>query len=135
VESRRQSCLLRQGGAVLDEDKPFMIFGERLLCYTLFANLLNNAIEASSPAGAVTIDLEETGASWRVAIHNDGEVPQEIRGRFFEKYVTCGKSHGTGLGTYSALMVARAHGGSIHMTTGAREGTTLTVELPKPAAA
>jgi signal transduction histidine kinase len=65
----------------------------------------------------------------RVAIANQGEVPESIRERFFEKYVTAGKPKGTGLGAYSARRVAQAHGGDIIMQTGGGE-TTLTVSLP-----
>lgn len=131
--SRQVHCELRKEGKVLGEAESFQIFGEKLLCYTLFANLLNNAIEASPPRGVVTIDMQQTGAAWLIALHNDGEVPREIQKRFFEKYVTHGKQYGTGLGTYSALMVAEAHGGTIRFVTSAATGTTLTVEFPKPA--
>lgn len=108
------------------------IFGERLLCHTLFANLIGNAIEASPPGETVVINLEETADDWRVSIDNAGEVPEAFRPRFFEKYATVGKKGGTGLGTYSAMMAARAHGGSIRLEC-SRGRTILTVELPKSA--
>jgi len=129
---RQVACLVLHDGVPFGVDEHFGIFGERLLCYTLFANLLTNALEASPQGGIVTIDLHQADAFWQVAIHNDGVVPAEILPRFFEKYATHGKVQGTGLGTYSALMVARAHGGTIRLATGAAAGTTLTVELPKP---
>ncbi len=46
-------------------------------------------------------------------------VAPELQGRFFEKYATAGKARGTGLGTYSARLIARAHGGDIEMKCGA----------------
>lgn len=113
----------RDGGAA-------WCFGEKLLCQTLFANLIGNAIEASKPGERVTVVLGENAGDWQVTIHNQGEVPEPVRRRFFEKYATYGKSGGTGLGTYSALLVARAHGGSIALDSGGG-GTTLTVTLPK----
>lgn len=108
------------------------IFGEKLLCHTLFANLIGNAIEASPPGESVAITLAETAEDWQVVIDNAGEVPEAFRPRFFEKYATFGKKGGTGLGTYSAMMAARAHGGTILLSCGAGR-TTLTVVLPKPA--
>lgn len=129
---RQVRILLLHQGETLGEMDPFIVYGEKLLCYTLFANLVNNAIEASPENGQVTIDLQQAADRWLIAVHNDGEVPEAIRQRFFEKYATHGKLHGTGIGTYSALMVARAHGGTLRLATGAATGTTLTVELPRP---
>jgi len=108
------------------------IVGERLLCHTLFANLIGNAIEASPPGETVAITVAEAADNWRVSIDNAGEVPEDFRPRFFEKYATHGKKGGTGLGTYSAMMAARAHGGIIRLECG-QGRTTLTVVLPKPA--
>lgn len=106
-----------------------LVRGEALLCCSMLANLMANAVEASPPGGAVSVELRREGETVRVAIANQGEVPQSIRDRFFEKYVTAGKPKGTGLGAYSARRVALAHGGDIIMQTGAGE-TTLTVSLP-----
>ena len=41
-----------------------------------------------------------------MVIENPGEVPAEIRSHFFDKFVTSGKKQGTGLGTYSAKLIA-----------------------------
>jgi signal transduction histidine kinase len=57
-------------------------------------------------------------------------VPEEIRDRFFEKYTTAGKATGTGLGTYSARLIAETHGGSVHLETSEETGTTVSVHLP-----
>ena len=43
---------------------------------------------------------------------------------------TSGKKEGTGLGTHSAVLVARNHQGDIHFTTSENEGTHMVVELP-----
>lgn len=131
ADARRVACRLEMRGATGDPAEPFWIFGEKLLCYTLFANLIANAIEASPPDEVVIVELDETPRQWRIAIHNAGEVPEAFQSRFFAKYATQGKKGGTGLGTYSAMMAARAHGGAIHLHSG--DGyTTITVELPKP---
>lgn len=122
---------LRGNGRAPDAMDRFYCYGERLLCHTLFANLIGNALEASPAGEEVTITISEDQQAWQVAIHNAGTVPEAVRAHFFEKYATYGKKGGTGLGTYSALLVARAHGGAIQLDTG-EAGTTLTVILPKP---
>ena len=109
--------------------ETFWAMAEPNLCYSMFSNLVLNAIEASPQGGVVTIDLAHNGRA-RAAIHNEGVVPSEIRDTFFEKYITRGKTHGTGLGTYSARLIAMTLGGDIGMETSEEAGTILTVELP-----
>lgn len=101
---------------------------EELLCYSMLANLLKNAIEASPEGGEVTITLQ-SGPGVLVHVHNAGAVPESVRERFFDKYSTAGKPEGLGLGTYSALLMARVQEGNITMRTSEEEGTTLTVQL------
>jgi signal transduction histidine kinase len=86
-------------------------------------------VEASPRGEPVTIRVVRAGAV-RVAIHNSGVVPLSIRDRFFEKYVTHGKKNGTGLGTYSAKLLAEVQGWSISMRTAEGTGTFLTVAIP-----
>jgi len=107
---------------------PTQVRGEELLCYSIVANLVKNAIEAAGPGMQVSVSLT-TGDPLTLTVHNPGEVPTEIAARFFEKYVSGRKSSGTGLGTYSALLMAKAQLGDLRMHTGAA-GTVLTLTLP-----
>jgi signal transduction histidine kinase len=66
----------------------------------------------------------------KVAVCNQGEVPPEIRDRFFEKYATAGKKQGTGLGTYSAKLIARTHGGDVALDTSEPGFTSVIVSFP-----
>jgi PAS domain S-box-containing protein len=71
------------------------------------------------------------GATVSIAVRNPADVPEEIRERLFDPYVTYGKSGGTGLGTYTALLIARAHGGKVTLETGNGEGTRIALVLPR----
>lgn len=104
--------------------------GEKGLCHSLFGNLLRNAAEASTERGKIDVRFAMDDKHVIVAIRNDGVVPEAIRDRFFDKYVTAGKADGTGLGTYSAKLVTEAQHGTIAMSTSETTGTTLTVRLP-----
>ena len=108
-------------------DAPVYARAEELLCYSILANLLKNAIEATPPGGVVTIGID-AGDPLRVRIHNPARVPDAVAGRFFDKYVTAGKPNGTGLGTYSARLMARVQEGELEMRTG-DAGTVLTLTL------
>src|SRR5262249_28478670 len=103
--------------------------GEELLCYSMLANILKNAIEASPENATVTIVLEGVGHHVRLHVHNGGAVPESMRGSFFKKYATAGKSTGLGLGTYSAQLIAHVQGGEISLRASEAEGTTVTVAL------
>jgi CheY-like chemotaxis protein len=110
-------------------EDSFMIFGDNLLCYSMLANIIKNAIEASPKNEMVTISINnENGPT--IKVHNMGAIPENIRDRFFEKYATSGKNKGTGLGTYSAMLIAKTMGCNMLMNTDEVEGTTITVSLP-----
>lgn len=104
-----------------------------MLCYSLFQNLIKNACEAAPPGTRVEVLLRDE-APLRILISNIGAVPVELRGRFFEKFATSGKAGGSGIGTYSAQLLARSQNGNISMATDdANNCTTLTVTLPRHA--
>lgn len=123
--------VLLNGRHVLPDER-FFVSGEKLLCFSMLANLLKNAMEASPQNGTVTMRLTDTPNGPEIAIHNKGSVPLSIRQRFFEKYTTAGKRYGTGLGVYSAALIARTQGGNISMTTSEVAGTWVTIKLPCP---
>nr|WP_321513478.1 PAS domain-containing sensor histidine kinase [uncultured Pseudodesulfovibrio sp.] len=109
-----------------------VIMGQDLLYDSMVANLLKNAIEASSAGGTVSIELNRCDPdTMLMTIENDGVVPSDIRASFFDKYVTSGKRAGTGLGTYSASLVVRTVGGRISMeTSDEKNRTVISVTLP-----
>jgi signal transduction histidine kinase len=107
----------------------FVVAGEELLFYSMFANLVKNAVEASPEGGAIAVSLACVDFP-TIAIHNMGAVPMEIRGRVFDKYTTSGKKGGSGLGVYSAALIAKTLGGRIDLETSEELGTTVTVGFP-----
>ncbi|WP_243438899.1 sensor histidine kinase [Fundidesulfovibrio soli] len=111
---------------------PAMIHGEEFLVADMLSNLLRNAVEASPEGRPVTVSWEVGPDGVIIRVHNMGAVPECVRGRFFEKYATSGKPHGTGLGTYSARLVASAHGGGIGFSSSEAEGTTIEIIMPVP---
>src|SRR5207244_10546541 len=112
--AKRVSARLVETAQAKGEPPPVHAWAEEMLCYSLLANLLKNAVEASIEGSAVTITIREDSAAF-IEIHNDGAVPAQVHSRFFEKYATAGKDAGTGLGTYSARLMARVQGGDVTM--------------------
>ena len=118
--------------AAEDQDKnEFLVHGDEFLLHSIFMNLLTNAYEASPPGKPISIVLSKNDYC-SVAIRNYGEVPENIRDIFFNKMITSGKKFGTGLGTYSAMAMAKAQGGYIELDCSEPGMTTIYVSLPKP---
>lgn len=115
---------------IVAQDELFYIRGDELLCYSILTNLIKNAIEASPNHQHIAINIEKIENFAKISIYNQGIVPTSIRDRFFNKYVTAGKSNGTGLGTYSAKLMVETQGGSIHLDTDDPKATTITFYLP-----
>jgi signal transduction histidine kinase len=103
------------------------------------ANIIKNAKEAVGDQGTITIQFREAGSELRVSISDNGPgIPESIRSRIFEPFVSYGKKHGTGLGMAIAKSTVDAHGGRIWLESEMGKGTTFHVVLPKhfdPAAA
>lgn len=120
----------------VDTDTPVgtelpQALGDANLCYSMFQNLVKNACEAAPPGARVVVALYDENPL-RVQISNPGVVPPELRECFFDKFASHGKEGGSGLGTYSALLLAKAQHGNIHMATSdERDSTDLTVTLPR----
>jgi signal transduction histidine kinase len=129
AKQKNLSFDLRLAGAPLEPGDKFEIRCEDLLFYSMLLNLITNAAEAAPDGSVVTVDMKKENRM-EISVNNMGLVPETIRESFFDKYVTEGKPGGTGLGTYSAKLMAEAHGGDIEMQTSETEGTTVTVRLP-----
>lgn len=117
------------GKALKDGDSIF-IGAEEHLCFNMFCNLIANAREASKSDEAVSIYIKDNNTI-DITVSNNGAVPEKIRQSFFEKYSTEGKRKGTGLGTYSAKLIAETQGATISMQTSKEDGTKITVSFPK----
>lgn len=129
-EAKKLALVFYVNAAVLDSQSECLVHAEEQTIENLLANLVENALEAAPTETTVTVSAECTQSGFTVEVHNAGLIPSEIRSRFFERYVTHGKEHGTGLGTYSAYLITRAHGGTISFTSNPEEGTRLLVEIP-----
>jgi signal transduction histidine kinase len=117
--------------SLLDSDSC-LVMSEMGLLTTIVSNLAKNAIEASPAGGKVVISLIDQNL-FLIEISNLGEIPAEIRHHFMERYVTCGKEKGTGLGGYSAKLAAQTMGGEIRFISSQETGTVITVSIPHQA--
>lgn len=96
------------------------------------ANLVKNALEAMKDRGRIRLALEEQGDQLLITVADNGPgIPEELRTRVFEPFVTYEKKGGTGLGLSIAKSCVEAHGGKIWLGSEIGKGTTFYVLLPK----
>ncbi|WP_022850580.1 PAS domain-containing sensor histidine kinase [Limisalsivibrio acetivorans] len=112
-------------------EAPCPVFrGEYELISLMMANLIKNAVEASPERCDITVKTFVYRDVRRFEVHNFGVIPEEVQPVFFERYSTSGKEGGTGLGTYSAKLMADVHGGEIGFESTIERGTTVWAEIP-----
>jgi signal transduction histidine kinase len=100
----------------------------------VFFNLVLNACEAAVQHRDpdITIQLHATEESFEVRLSDNGQgVPEDIRDRMFDPFVSYGKNNGTGLGLTIANKVVQEHGGSLTVERTGPDGTTMLVRLPR----
>ena len=97
-------------------------------------NLAMNAIEAAPErVGMVTLgsgyiaDRDEVVLSVR---DNGAGVPDAVKARLFEPFVSSKGQRGTGLGLAVARKIAERHGGRLELTASSKSGTTFSLYLP-----
>jgi len=101
-------------------------------------NLVSNAIHAvkSRPEGRVDVRSWVRDSILHLSVRDNGTgIPEEIKDRLFEPFVTHGKQGGTGLGLAIVLNVVTAHRGKIGVETQTGQGTEFLIRLPQDAAA
>ncbi|MCC4834852.1 response regulator [Shewanella sp. 10N.7] len=118
-------------------DEDYQVMGDESLSYSMLFNLLKNACEAAPNKTRVSISLshsedEDNAAPMlRISIQNLGVVDKEIRDTFWQKYTSAGKDNGTGIGTYSAKLLAEAQRGKVSLSVDDENNTTnISVFLP-----
>ncbi|MCB1173861.1 MAG: PAS domain S-box protein [Leptospiraceae bacterium] len=103
---------------------------DRILLYRLLSNIIKNAVEAAPARSQVTIQAEQSAAGLQIHFHNVGVIPVEIRPLLFNTIAPSQKQGGTGLGTYSARLIADALGFQISFVSTAESGTCVTISIP-----
>ncbi len=94
-------------------------------------NLIQNAAEAMSGGGTMTLKLHGAGRGAVVVIRDTGVgiSRDEIKKIFLPFFTT--KDEGVGMGLALAHKIITAHGGRIYVESEPGKGTTFTVTLPK----
>jgi len=116
-------------------DFPLQVNADAKLLQQVFMNLLLNATEATGRGGAVRVETDEdsSGHFAQVKVVDRGKgIAQEHINRVFEPFFTTKEAgKGTGLGLSVSLGIIQKHDGTIEIESAEREGTVVTVLLPR----
>lgn len=95
-------------------------------------NLLLNACEATSgDDGRISVDLAEVPAGIQIRVADNGRgIPDSIRERLFEPFISSGKENGTGLGLTVVQKIVQDHGGDVIVENSSAQGTVFRLTLP-----
>ncbi|MET0151398.1 MAG: ATP-binding protein [Candidatus Binatia bacterium] len=111
-----------------------LISGDRAHLHRAISNLLWNAIKFVPAGGHVQVVTGIEGGAVTVAVMDDGPgIPEGVRKRLFEPYVSEGDEAGTGLGLFIVRLVAEAHGGSVTVQSQTGRGSRVRMRFPIPA--
>ena len=102
----------------------------------LVGNLVSNAMVYGARDSDVTVTTLIDAGGCAVSVHNRGrEIPVDLRKSLFQPMVRGTKDHSDrsiGLGLYIVGEIARAHGGSVDVSSSEAGGTTFAVRWPAP---
>lgn len=103
---------------------------ERLL--RALGNLINNAADAVSRNGKISLAISERDHGVSFSVRDNGKgIPTEIHSTLFEPFVTYGKKKGTGLGLASVKRLVELHEGTISFTSEPGIGTEFIITIPR----
>ena len=95
-------------------------------------NLLKNASEAITDEGIIQINTTLQSGWLQIRIVDDGPgIPEHIRKRLFEPFVTEGKAHGTGLGLAICRKIVNEHRGRLEYQPNQPKGTRFDIRIPQ----
>jgi NtrC-family two-component system sensor histidine kinase KinB len=102
----------------------------------VFSNLLENALRHSPPGASVVLRAREAEGLLRFEVSDAGPgIPEEDRGRVFERFWRgadrASRGGGAGIGLSIARDVVRAHGGTIGVDSEPGRGSTFWFTLPQ----
>ena len=120
-------------------DGAILVLADQTRLYTVFQNLLENALHLSPPHGLVVVEAHEVRegehegehAHLACSVSDAGPgIREEDLPRIFEPFFTR-RPGGTGLGLPIARRIVEEHGGSIRAANRPEGGAVITVTLPQ----
>ena len=106
-------------------------FDPKKLERALYNLLLNGCEAVASNAGEIEVELREISGGVEIRVCDNGRgIPESVRGKLFEPFVSYGKENGTGLGLTVVQKIVQDHGGDVTVEKTSVAGTVFRLLLP-----
>jgi signal transduction histidine kinase len=119
---------------VKDVPERETVDADRELLSLALRQLLDNALKYSPPSSTIEVRARGNG-SMDIIVHNSGSsIPEPEQARVVERFYRGMQAHhipGTGMGLAIVQQIARAHGGTLAISSSPDAGTTFTLSLPR----
>lgn len=94
-------------------------------------NIAHNSRDAMPEGGKFIVKTWREDDFFFMQFTDTGKgMPEEVKKKLFEPFVTYGKKHGTGLGMAITKKIVNEHKGDIFVESELGKGTTITIKLP-----
>jgi signal transduction histidine kinase len=115
-------------------DSPELIWGwfdPRTLERGLYNLLLNACEMVPHQVGHIDVNIQRLGSNVEIRVSDNGPgIPECIREKLFQPFVSHGKQHGSGLGLAIVQKACFDHNGTVVLENSSPEGTTFRIVLP-----
>jgi signal transduction histidine kinase len=99
--------------------------------YQCCMHIIRNACDAMPEGGVITVATKSTIDSASIIFKDNGlGIPDSIKEKIFEPFMSHGKKEGTGLGLSITKKIVEDHGGTISVESDIGEGATFIITLP-----
>ena len=115
-----------------------IVRGNRSLLYSIFRNLIDNAVNYAGQGTTIEVSATEQQGLWLFTFSDNGiGIPAEHLPRIFERFYRIDKGRsrdmgGTGLGLAIVKNAVQLHGGTINVSSPATGGLTFEFTLKAP---
>jgi len=117
------------------EPAPCTLRVNRMILSRMMINLLDNAVRYGKEGGEIGVFLQAKGEQIEFTVKNEGDgLTREEAERVFERFWRCDSARttqGTGIGLSLVRSGAKAHGGSVQVSSVQGAWTSFTVTLPQ----
>ena len=135
LERRRRRLAAHTVALDMDSNLPF-IYVDPVLVQQAFVQIVDNAAKYSPSGSTINVSARRNGHNVVLAVNDNGvgltaEEKTQIGEQFFRAQRTAATTSGSGLGLWIARAFVSANGGRLQaMSTGADQGTTVSIYLP-----
>lgn len=112
-------------------DEDVIVNVDKKELYQCMLQITKNACDAMGNGGNIYYTTKRNGNFIEICIKDNGlGIPESIKDRIFEPFMSQGKKQGIGLGLSIAEKIVKDHGGSIRVESDLGEGAEFIISLP-----